>query len=990
MRKLSMKLLLAIGLMIPVFYACDNDDDGPDIAFPTIEATTGDPASVTVGQTVDITYTVTTPGGYASATASTNDTDIATASVSTPGTAGAQTSTVVVTVTGVAAGSTNVTLEVEDEQGQEASDDVAVSVSEATTEPPTETLATIGAALDTAADESLTTLKTALDAAGLTETLNGEEGPYTLFAPNNDAFAGLLEALELENLDAVIAELSQEGVTELLSSHVVADSLSSVEVRARAGGDSLETLGGTMLGISMEGESLLVNGAQIVQADIFAGNGVIHVIDSVVNLPEDVAPPAGEAATVADSIASREDLNSLEAALTVAGLVEPLQEDGPFTVFAPNNDAFAALLAAEEVETLDALVDKIGGAEELAAILQAHVVADSLPADLLAAQDYQTLNENETLTITTEGAAVFVNGAQVLTANILASNGVVHIIDSVVNLPMAPPAGNAATVVDTIAAREDLSSLEAALTTAGLVEPLQAEGPFTVFAPNNDAFAALLAAQEVTTLDELVAKLGIEAVTDILQAHVVAESLTSDAIFDKNVFTTLNGATLTITAEGGNLLVNGATIVEPDLVTGNGVVHIIDQVINVSAANTGANGFTVTITNVSTDQRFFQQGTFGVAEDGSTAPAESYTFSFNAGPIITAGQPTRISFAAMLTGTFDQFLATDQNGITLYNEAGQPITGDITGQVNVYDAGTKDDAGADVATPGPVQLVGNAGAGTPEQPGLNVATVTISNEGTLFTVTVTDAQTEGGISPGVYGVHTIDGPLFRTTQGVGVDGLEALAEGGDPTALSATMARNEGFIVPLSPGVFAIHGSDVSPILVPDEVDRGEGLEALAEDGIAANLGEALAANAAVDSSGVFSIPVGSAEPRAIMPGESYSFTINSAEPGDVLSLATMMVQSNDIIYATSQVGIPLFNGDQPFSGNATPQLYAYDVGTEANEYPGAGLNQPIRQAAPNTGEADPDNRVRRVTTNDVDPAADGFIYRPVRERISVTITPNP
>ena len=654
--------------------------------------------------------------------------------------------------------------------------------------------------------------------------------------------------------------------------------------------------------------------------------------------------------------------------------MEPLQGEGPFTVFAPNNEAFDALLAAEQVVDLTGLIEKLGE-ETVTSILQAHVVADSLPADLLEAGDYETLNGSETLTVTTEGETVFVDGAQVLSTNILANNGVVHIIDAVVNLPMAPPVGSSATVVDTIASREDLSVLEDALMAASLTEPLRGTGPFTVFAPDNDAFAALLEAQEVTTLEELVAKIGIEAVTDILQAHVVSgQVLTSDVLFDQNVYTSLEGSTLTITTDNQGTRVNGALITEADLATGNGVVHIIDQVVNTTAGNSGANGFTVTIENVSSDQRFFQQGTFGVT-DGVAVPAGSYQFSFHAGPIIAGELPTKLSLVAKVTGTADQFIATPENGIALYDQAGQPVTGDLTAQMGVYDASTKDETGADIETPGPVQAVGDA---------TGIATVSITNDGTLFTVTITDGPNEGGISPGVFGVHTVNTPIFGLSRSAGSDGLEELAEEGDPTALSTTLAVNEGFVVPLSAGVFAIHPPGVTPILVPEQADFGQGLEALAEDGDNSTLAASLATNQEVDSSGTFA---------GVGPGESVSFVIENAAPGDVLSLATMMVQSNDIVYATSEVGIPLFINNEagrPVNGNVTPQLFAYDAGTEANEYPGAGPNQPLRQAAANTGPADSNNLVRRVTTNDINEAEDGYIYRPVNQRLQITITPNP
>ena len=962
MRHLSTKLLLALGMLLPLFYGCGNDDDGPtEPTAPTITSLTPDEGPVGTSVTIAGTNFGTSP------------------SVSFDGTSATPTnpSTTSLTVTvpsGLSVGEVDVTVT----SGGETSAAATFTVTESDTpEPPgaDDTFASPGDTLANIAD--LSALTAALDTTGLTETLNGE-GLYTIFAPNNAAFQTLLDSAGLENLDALIAEVGTEALASILQGHVVNDSLSSTEVAAAVGQDSLETLSGAMLGITMEGENLFVNGAQIIQADIFTSNGVIHVIDSVINAAgegdTDGETNPNEMTTVADTISSIEDLNMLEAALTATNLVEPLNGEGPFTVFAPSNAAFDALLAAQEVADLQGLIDKLG-LQAVTTILQAHVVLQNLPAaSLTANQSYNTLVEGKTVTITQEGSNVFVNGSQVLTPDIIADNGVVHIIDSVINLPMAPPAGSAETVVDTIAVREDLSSLEAALTATELIDPLSGAGPFTVFAPDNAAFDALLNAQRVNTLQGLINKIGVEAVADILQAHVVSgQQLTSDMLFDQDVYESMEGSTLTITADGEGMYVNGALISESDLVTGNGVVHIIDQVVNTTAANTGANGFTVTIENVSSARRFFQQGTFGVDGEGTVTPAGEYQFTFHAGRVITGTEVPRLSFVAMVTGTFDEFIATPENGIALYDGA-TPLTGDITNQLNVYDAGTEDETGADIETPGPVQSLRSV---------TNEVTVTIAHDGgSLFTVTIADGAAEGGISPGVFGVHTVDTPIFGTTRSAGSDGLEALAEDGDPTALSTTMALLEGFAVPLSPGVFAIHGTGVTPILVPGQADFGQGLEALAEDGNTETLAASLMANAQVDSSGTFA---------GIPSGESVSFTIENVAAGDVLSLATMMVQSNDIVYATSEVGIPLFDetGD-PINGNVTPQVYAYDVGTEANEYPGAGPNQPLRQANPNTGAVDGNNLVRRVTTNDIDASDDGFIYRPVNQRMIITITPNP
>ena len=289
------------GLMTSIFFACGDDDDGVggddgiDLLPPTIEATAGDPASVVVGATTTITYTVTAPGGFQSATASTNDDAIATAEVTTDGTAGEEDNTVVVTVTGVGEGTTNVTLEVEDEQDQSASDDVEVTVSAGDGDGgDSPAVATAGAALDTAADETLTTLAAAVEAAGLTTTLDDAD-QVTIFAPNNAAFTALLtgQGLEDGDLEGLIEALTADGVSNVLQAHVVADSLGAEEVIAAADGDSLTTLQGALIGVSTDADgNVFVNGAQIVQADIVVGNGVIHVIDSVINT--NVAGEEGE------------------------------------------------------------------------------------------------------------------------------------------------------------------------------------------------------------------------------------------------------------------------------------------------------------------------------------------------------------------------------------------------------------------------------------------------------------------------------------------------------------------------------------------------------------------------------------------------------------------------------------------------------------------------------------------------------------------------
>jgi len=163
-----------------------------------------------------------------------------------------------------------------------------------------------------------------------------------------------------------------------------------------------------------------------------------------------------------------------------------------------------------------------------------------------------------------------------------------------------------------------------------------------------------------------------------------------------------------------------------------------------------------------------------------------------------------------------------------------------------------------------------------------------------------------------------------------------------------------------------------------DEPDHGEGLEALAEDGDANTLAETLATNGIV--SGVTDTALNKEESGPALPEEAYQFEI-TASSGDYLYLATMFVESNDLFFAPGD-GIPLFSDDEPVNGSVIRHIQLWDAGTEVNEFPGFGPNQPPRQSAPNTGE-DEDGVVQPISAVD-----DGFQYPPVAAVIRVTIAP--
>jgi len=274
------------------------------------------------------------------------------------------------------------------------------------------------------------TLVAALEAADLVETLAGE-GPFTVFAPTDDAFAALPEG----TVEALLEDIP--ALTDILLYHVVAGNVKASDVVTL---ESAETLQGGSLTITVEGDVVRINGAQVVIADIEASNGTIHVIDAVLLPPapeeaaaEPTAAPAGEPeaqpGTIVDIAVADGRFTTLVAAVQAADLVDALSGDGPFTIFAPTDDAFAALPEG----TVEALLEDIPALTE---ILLYHVVAgDVKAADVVTLESAETL-QGGLLTITVEGDVVRINGAQVVIADIEASNGTIHVIDAV----LLPPA----------------------------------------------------------------------------------------------------------------------------------------------------------------------------------------------------------------------------------------------------------------------------------------------------------------------------------------------------------------------------------------------------------------------------------------------------------------------------------------------------------------------------------------------------------------------
>ena len=284
------------------------------------------------------------------------------------------------------------------------------------------------------------------------------------------------------------------------------------------------------------------------------------VIASILLSPVVVADDTQDIPTNAQNTGTHD---SLVAALSHAGLVSALQGEGPFTVFAPTDDAFAA--AGIDLTTFDTDEENA----TLSDILLYHVVSGSVYAsDVTDGMNAEALNGDDLSFAVSSDGTVMVNGATVTSADVMASNGVIHVIDTV----LMPPAdlGDIPTVAQGTGIH---TSLVAAVVQAELLSTLQGDGPFTVFAPTDDAFAA--AGIDLASLDT---DEGKAALTDILLYHVVAGEVPSSAVTDGLVAAAVNGDDLTFTV-GEGVMVNDANVVLADVPASNGVIHVIDKVL---------------------------------------------------------------------------------------------------------------------------------------------------------------------------------------------------------------------------------------------------------------------------------------------------------------------------------------------------------------------------------------------------------------------------
>ena len=457
---------------------------------------------------------------------------------------------------------------------------------------PMETTSIVDAAIAT---NTLSSLVAALQKADesanndLVAALADENGTFTVLAPTNDAFADLFSRLDgYSSLDDFDTAAEQDLLATILTYHVVAGA--AVTSGMLSDGQTVQTLQTESLTVSTQGGVFFTDAAgesaQVTTADVATDNGVVHIINKVL-LPQAAIDALNGVLlfTITDTAVGNADLSSLVAALQLTGLDAVLDDAGSYTVFAPTNDAFTTFLDGATLADFDTE----DGRAALAQILLNHVIggAEITSDDLVAAgsgyastlADGPVDGTNLSLYYDTSDGVEFNGVSSVVDggANVKATNGIVHVVDAVIDLP---------TVVDHALANDNFSSLVGALTDGGntvdFVSVLSDEDAlYTVFAPINDAFAAF------TNPDANVLQ-------DILLNHVIGETVAlSDGLatgYVNTLATFDEGENLSMyinTADG--VLINGiSTVALTDVVTTNGVIHAVDTVIDIPSVVTFA------------------------------------------------------------------------------------------------------------------------------------------------------------------------------------------------------------------------------------------------------------------------------------------------------------------------------------------------------------------------------------------------------------------
>ncbi len=346
--------------------------------------------------------------------------------------------------------------------------------------------------------------------------------------------------------------------------------------------------------------------------------------------------------------------------------------------------------------------------------------------------------------------------------------------------------------------------------------------------------------------------------------------------------------------------------------------------------------YTITVENVSTPYDYFEAGAKfipeGATEAGPAHPGESFTFGFHAGP------NHKLSIATMYGLSNDGFYAFDEDGINLYS-GGSPIDGDITSEIMLWDAGTQVNqmpgpgnphSGADEGSV--VMKMSDVGDGYDYGTvASNLHAIIEYHGNSWYTVTIEVlAGSTTAISPVAWVVHYENQtPIFEEGEMASQE-LEMIAETGNAGPLAHQLSLNSGYVSPVAPVLWVLHDKKDKPLFTEGMADYGDGLETLAETGNPGPLHSSLIA--AGYETGAQAMRTDGTE-GPLFPGQKYEIHLDG-KVGQSLSFASMLGASNDIFFSTGDEGIKLSNGVA--EKVLTHFFELYDAGTEVNEYPGA------------------------------------------------------
>ena len=415
-------------------------------------------------------------------------------------------------------------------------------------------------------NENLSSLEAALvKFPDLITTLSGN-GKYTVFAPTDDAFENLLDAIGQSSLD----DIPEDVLRDILEYHVVSGSTLSTQLSS----GEVETVGGENIEVSTTSGVMLNGSANVTMADVRASNGVVHVIDEVL-IPPSIQPIVG---TIVAPAYFNKNFTTLVAAVKAASpeILTALLSDGDKTLFAPTNDAFAA-----------AGITTLPDQATLNAVLKYHVIGSKITSSAIAAGSSSAETLNGKLYLSKGEAGVFINGNSKVTAvDIMATNGIVHVIDRTL-IPPSETIAQIATRLSTANPAQFTQLVAALARTQGQEDDLLAAASsgssnLTVFAPTDAAFEALYTALEVDNVNEI----PLPTLIAVLKHHIVSGRVFSSDLSSGSV-ATLNGnvavnvganpPTVTGSSGGNNVAKLQTSLL--NIHATNGVIHVIDKVL---------------------------------------------------------------------------------------------------------------------------------------------------------------------------------------------------------------------------------------------------------------------------------------------------------------------------------------------------------------------------------------------------------------------------